>query len=101
MSAVPGRGGAARRAFDWLLRDRRTGRVVVAQLPNLPLVLFLATSALRRFADPQGSARMAVTAVAVASLLWWAGDEIIRGVNPFRRMLGAIIGLVTVAGVVL
>ena len=101
MTGASDRGGTARRAFDWLLRDRRTGRVVVAQLPNLPLILFLAASALRRFADPHGAARTAVTAVAVASLLWWAGDEIVRGVNPLRRMLGAAVAVITVAGVVL
>jgi hypothetical protein len=21
--------------------------------------------------------------------VWWAGDEVLRGVNPFRRLLGA------------
>ena len=28
-------------------------------------------------------------------LTWWAGDELLRGVNPFRRCLGAavLIGL--------
>ncbi len=28
-------------------------------------------------------------------LIWWAGDELLRGVNPWRRCLGAavLIGL--------
>jgi hypothetical protein len=26
-----------------------------------------------------------------AALAWWAADEIVRGVNPFRRMLGAVV----------
>lgn len=35
----------------------------------------------------------AASIVAVASLVIWAGDEIIRGVNPWRRTLGvAVLG---------
>ena len=26
-----------------------------------------------------------------AALLWWSFDELIRGVNPFRRGLGAVV----------
>src|SRR5213078_4645489 len=36
-----------RRVFDWLFRDRRTGKVVIAQLPNLALSLFLVAIAIR------------------------------------------------------
>ena len=88
------------RAFDWLFRDRRTGAVVVAQAPNLPLVLFLVGAAVRRFARPDGSVGTLVAVVATGALLWWAGDEILRGVNPFRRLLGAVVAVVTIVGLV-
>ena len=26
-----------------------------------------------------------------AALGWWATDELVRGVNPFRRILGAVV----------
>jgi hypothetical protein len=26
--------------------------------------------------------------IATGGLLWWAADEVLRGVNPWRRMLG-------------
>jgi hypothetical protein len=90
-----------RRAFDWLFRDRRTGRVVVAQLPNAPLAIFLVVSVVRRLADPSGTVGTVTDVVAVGSLLWWAGDEVLRGVNPFRRFLGAAVALATVGRLLL
>jgi hypothetical protein len=82
------------RAFDWFFRDRRTGRIVVGQWPNLPLWLFgvAAGAALLAAGSTVGfwsdlSAR--------AFLFWWAADELLRGVNPWRRCLGGavLIGL--------
>ena len=89
-----------RRAFDWLFRDRRTGAVVVAQVPNLPLALFLVAAAVRRFVQLDGTVGTVVAVVATGALLWWAADEILRGVNPFRRLLGAVVAIVTIAGLV-
>ncbi|MEO6881762.1 MAG: hypothetical protein ABI181_12560 [Mycobacteriaceae bacterium] len=76
-----------RAGFDWLLRDRRSGRVVVAQWPNVTAWVYLASLLARRVV-PDG----AVTVVAVAgtvALVVWAVDEVVRGANPFRRLLGA------------
>lgn len=87
-----------RRAFDWMFRSRETGKVVVVQAPNIPLAIFFVAAAVRRFADLEGTARTAVAVLAFASLMWWAGDEILRGVNPFRRLLGAAVAVVTAAG---
>lgn len=89
-----------RRFWDWLVRDRRTGKVVIAQLPNAPLAIFLVTTVVLRLVDPAGDIRNALRIVAVAALLWWSIDEVLRGVNPFRRMLGAVVLAATVAGLV-
>jgi hypothetical protein len=89
------------RAFDWCFRNRRTGAITIAQFPNLPLWIFLVTVVLRRFVTVTGTPRAFTDAVAVASLGWWAVDEVLRGVNPWRRALGvagcgfAIAGLVS------
>ena len=32
--------------------------------------------------------RTVIDWIAVLALAWWAGDEVIRGVNPWRRFLG-------------
>jgi hypothetical protein len=89
-----------RRAVDWLLRDRRTGRIVVAQTPNAPLLVFAAATVVRLALDPTGAVRTAVTVVGGVALAWWAGDEIVRGVNPFRRALGALVLVSWIVGLV-
>jgi len=74
--------------IDWLFRSRRTGKITVAQFPNVPLGLFLVAIVFRAVADPTGTFHTIVDGVAAVALAWWAVDEIGRGVNPFRRMLG-------------
>jgi hypothetical protein len=75
--------------IDWMFRNRRTGKVTVAQFPNPPLLVFLVATVVRLVASPHGRLRTAVDVVAAVALFCWAGDEVVRGVNPFRRMLGA------------
>ena len=81
-----------------MFRDRSTGQVVIAQLPNLPLIVFLVAAAIRRYASPDGTAGAVVSGVATVALLWWSVDEVVRGVNPFRRILGGVVAVVTLAG---
>lgn len=89
-----------RRVFDWMFRSRETGKVVVIQLPNVALGIFIVAAVVRRFAGLEGSAETAIEVVAFASLMWWAIDEIVRGVNPFRRGLGAVVAVTTVISLV-
>jgi hypothetical protein len=77
--------------IDWLFRNRKTGGITIAQFPNLPLWVFLGAAAVRVVFDPSGTARGAVDAVGTAALAWWAVDEVIRGVNPWRRILGGAV----------
>jgi hypothetical protein len=30
-------------------------------------------------------------AAAAVGLIWWAADEVLRGVNPWRRLLGGAV----------
>lgn len=85
------------RAVDWCFRDRRTGRITIAQFPNVALWLVLATVVLRRIV-PSGSARTVVDVVGVAALTWWALDEVLRGVNPWRRLLGVLGCIAAIVG---
>jgi hypothetical protein len=78
-------------AIDWLFRNRHTGRITIVQAPNLALWLFLVASVLRALFDPSGGLRTALDVLATAGLLWWAVDEIVRGVNPWRRLLGGVV----------
>ena len=85
-----------RRAAAWCFRDRRTGRVVVAQIPNPPLVAFLVCEVGARLVGSSGRLDDVLRVTATAALAWWAADEVLRGVNPWRRALG-VAGLVVVA----
>ncbi|MCU1373151.1 MAG: conserved rane protein of unknown function [Actinomycetia bacterium] len=89
-----------RRGFDWLCRDRTTGRVVVMQVPNLPLAVFLVATAVRVIAHPHGAIGTVFSVLGTVGLVWWAGDEVLRGVNPPRRSLGGVVHAVVVAGLV-
>lgn len=77
-----------RRAFDWAFRDRQTGAVVVAQAPNPPLWVFLATVVLRLVLDDDGTAHDVAGWIGRGALGWWAVLELVAGVNPWRRLLG-------------
>jgi hypothetical protein len=74
--------------FDWMFRSRQTGKVTAAQLPNLALWIFLVTVVLRRVVPAGTWVRSALDWSAAVALAWWALDEVLRGVNPWRRLLG-------------
>ncbi|MDQ1466163.1 MAG: hypothetical protein QOH10_578 [Actinomycetota bacterium] len=74
--------------FDWLFRNRRTHQITVAQFPNVALWIFFVTVGLRWFVSPGTGARTAIDWLGVFALAWWAFDEVLRGVNPWRRLLG-------------
>jgi hypothetical protein len=81
--------GTARETLEWVFRDRRTGRIVIAQLPNVPLAVWIIAVAIRFFVH--GTTNTVLTVIATVALALWAGDEIIRGVNPWRRFLGTVV----------
>lgn len=92
--------GPVGRAIDWAFRDRATGRITIAQSPNPPLWLFLGLTALAWLAEwlageTFGPAAGWLRIAAHLALVWWAVDEFLRGVNPWRRFLGAatLVGL--------
>jgi hypothetical protein len=88
---------AARSALGKIFRDRVSGRIVIVQFPNLPLFVWIAASLLNRGLGLRGRWHTFLFVLATAALLVWAGDEIVRGVNPWRRFLGAAV----VAGLII
>jgi hypothetical protein len=77
--------------IDWALRDRRTGRIVVVQRPNTALTVWIAASVVLALSGRGGAWGLSLRVVATVALGWWAVDEVIRGVNPWRRLLGAVV----------
>ena len=78
-----------RELFDWAFRDRRTGRITIAQPPNAPILVGLGALVLGRLVRRDSTEEMVLSGLAAAAITWWSLDELLRGVNPFRRMLGA------------
>ncbi len=86
--------------FEWCFRDRRTGRIVIGQFPNVALAVFLATVVVRFVASEGSTAFDIARWVGAGALGWWAVDEVARGVNPWRRLLGLVVGGFVVVGVI-
>jgi hypothetical protein len=88
-------------SLRWVFVSRRTGRLTVAQWPNVPLAVFLLVAAASRVFHPSGGAATFLRVLGIVALVVWALDELVRGVNPFRRILGGAVLVATVAHLVL
>ena len=77
--------------IDWLFRNRQTGEITIGQRPNAAVIVFGAAWLLRAVFDPTGWLGTAFDVVVTGALGWWALDEVVRGVNPWRRILGAVV----------
>ena len=93
---APG-GSGIRRGLRWLFVNRQTGHITVAQRPNLSLSLFLVLWLARYVFGPTGDVEDVLQLLGAAALVWWSADELSRGVNPFRRILGLVVLIATVS----
>lgn len=80
--------------FDRTFRDDN-GKIVIAQMPNLPLLVGLAATLLQ-FILPSGPFQTGIDLVAFGTLFTWAWLELFEGVNYFRRSLGlaVLVGMI-------
>jgi hypothetical protein len=85
------------RLIDWLFRNRQTGQITIGQTPNIPILVFAAAWVLNVLFDPGGAIGTVLEVVSGVALAVWAIEELVSGVNPFRRLLGAFVlgGLLT------
>lgn len=75
--------------FDRFFRDR-DGNIVIAQKPNLP-VLVASAATLLQFVVPAGNVHTVLELVAFGVWFTWAWLELFSGVNYFRRSLGLLV----------
>ncbi len=68
----------------------------MAQWPNPPLVVAVGAAVAGRLVAAGGSTARLLADVTDGALLAWGLDELVRGVNPWRRLLGAVVLAVTV-----
>jgi hypothetical protein len=85
--------------FDKVFRDGN-GDIVVAQPPNLPLIVG-GTATLLSLVFTSGQIKTGLDLVAFGSLFTWAWEELFQGVNYFRRTLGLVVLIGIVASKVL
>ena len=79
---------------DKTFRDN-DGKIVLAQMPNLPIIVWIVTSLLSLILT-SGKINTVLDVVANGSLFTWAWLELFQGVNYFRRALGlaVLIGII-------
>ena len=75
--------------FDRTFRDSE-GNIVIAQMPNLPLIVGLGVIVLQLIL-PGGKLQTGADLIAFGALFTWAWQEVFGGVNYFRRALGMIV----------
>ncbi|MBD1913470.1 hypothetical protein H6G02_17680 [Leptolyngbya sp. FACHB-16] len=80
--------------MDHTFRDSE-GNLVIAQVPNLPILVGL-TAALLQFVLPSGNIQTTFGLIGYGALFTWAWQELFAGVNYFRRSLGlfSLVGLI-------
>ena len=83
---------------DWWFRNRETGEITIGQAPNPPVIVGAAAFGARLLLRPPGLVGTGLSVVGTGAALYWAGDEVLRGVNPYRRVMGAAVlgGIVVV-----
>jgi hypothetical protein len=89
---------AQRSAVARFFTNPGTGELAIAQWPNAPLLIFLVATAVRLLVHPEGTAGTLLAIVSGAAVVVWSVLEIARGDSPFRRVLGAVVLVATVAG---
>ncbi|MBD2154513.1 hypothetical protein [Leptolyngbya sp. FACHB-16] len=72
------------------------GNIVIAQKPNLPILVCLAATLLASLLT-SGNIHRGLDALAFGSLSTWAWQELFQGINYFRRSLGLIVLLGAIA----
>lgn len=82
-----------RKIVNWFFRNRETGAITIAQAPNLVLWIAIVAAILLWIWPSSGQVSVALTIVLKGALLIWAADEIVRGVNPWRRCLGTAVAV--------
>jgi hypothetical protein len=75
--------------FDKIFRDSN-GNIVVAQPPNLPIIVW-GVASLLKLIFTSGFINVGLELIAFGSLFTWAWEELFQGVNYFRKALGFVV----------
>jgi hypothetical protein len=81
--------------FNDIFRDQE-GKVVLAQMPNLPVITWIVASLLK-IIFTTGKINIGLEVLAFGALFTWAWEELFQGVNYFRRTLGLLVLVALIA----
>jgi hypothetical protein len=67
----------------------------VVQWPNISLSVYIVVSIVSHVLRPMGGIETSLRVLSDIVISVWAVDELVRGVNPFRRFLGLAVLITT------
>jgi len=84
--------------LDWLFKDltERRGKYVIAEVPNLPLVIFMVTLIIGIIQYP-GFGQKLFLGISFVAIIYWGILEYKGGRSRFRKLLG-VLGLLGAVG---
>ena len=82
-------------SLQWWIRDR-DGHVVLAQVPNAAIMVWLASVVIDWTGVLDEHRDAVLGRVGQGALVVWGLDELLRGASPARRLIGAVVLLVMV-----
>lgn len=89
--SLRGRGQAfTSRLIGWWFRDRSTGKIAVVLVPNAAIVVWLVATGVQLVGALREREEQ-LRWIGSGALIVWGADELVRGVNPFRRLAGAVV----------
>lgn len=95
-------GTLAKKTFRWFCENRQTGEITIGQTPNAlaisVFVMFLGRLGADIFNAPLAVLTFFRWTFAIC-LLAFGLDELLRGVNPWRRIMGAAIVVAAVLSI--
>jgi hypothetical protein len=74
---------------DWCFRNRETGEITIAQPPNTYAKVAGGLWIARRVWRGKGTVAQVLFVAETGALALLGADELVRGVNPWRRFIGA------------
>lgn len=87
-----------RTAFDKTFK-KPDGSQGVVQVPNYPLFIWIVATIIAFFLH--GAAHTIVSGIAAIALIYWAVLELVKGVDWFRRVLGGVVLVLSLADFVM
>jgi hypothetical protein len=76
-------------SLRWWFENRETGDITIAQFPNWPLWSIGISSLVAAGTESGSTLEQAALLARTGLWFYWGADELLRGVNPWRRALGS------------